>query len=111
MSRTSKIVLAASCLVSAATIMGVHIVQEMERDVLRQGPIKDAKRVAEKKSARERAAAGEVSAAEAEKERKRLFNAAEHQMQLELRKKYDQLQPLSGEIVTKDGEVVDRVHK
>lgn len=49
MSRASKITFAASCLITAATVVGVHYVQEMERETLHQGPIKDAKRVEEKR--------------------------------------------------------------
>lgn len=65
--------------------------QELERDTLHQGPIKDAKRIADRK-------------AEMENERKKRFNESEHELQQELRRKYEALQPLSGEVLTKDGE-------
>ncbi|AET39399.1 Pet117p Ecym_4337 [Eremothecium cymbalariae DBVPG len=115
MSRASKITLALSCVLTTATIVGVHFVQEMERETLHQGPIKDAKRIADKRAAREAAAslksspeADPVETTDVNKERKKLLNKAEHEQQLELRKKYQEMQPLSGEVVTKDGEVVER---
>lgn len=94
MSRASKITLGLSCVLTTCTIVGVHMVQGMERDTLHQGPIKDAKRVAEKKLERER----EQSMADPERERKRQFNKVDHDLQQELRKKYESMQPLSGEI-------------
>ncbi|EDO15878.1 hypothetical protein Kpol_1009p26 [Vanderwaltozyma polyspora DSM 70294] len=90
MSRASKITLGLSCLLTGCTIVGVHLLQNMEREALMQGPIKDAKRVAEKKLQKEQ----ELQ----EKERKRLFNKTDHELQQELRKKYEAIQPLSGEI-------------
>ncbi|SCV01531.1 LAMI_0G12090g1_1 [Lachancea mirantina] len=99
MSRASKITLGLSCLFTATTVIGVHMVQEMERDVLRQGPIKDAQRVAEKHK---------TDAIDPSKQRKRLFNQSEHEVQKELRKKYEAIQPLSGEILTKDGQIVPK---
>ena len=76
----------------------------MERDTLHQGPIKDAKRVAEKKRLKE-------SGLDPAKEKKRMFNQSEHELQKELKKQYEQQQPLSGEVVTKDGEVVKEADK
>ncbi|SCU86015.1 LADA_0D11650g1_1 [Lachancea dasiensis] len=95
MSRASKITLALSCVATTATVIGVHYVQELERDTLHQGPIKDAKRQAEKKAS-----------LDAVKEKKKLFNQSEYEQQIELRKKYEAMQPLSGEVLTKDGERV-----
>ncbi|SCV99905.1 LAFE_0B05116g1_1 [Lachancea fermentati] len=99
MSRASKITLGLSCLFTVTTVIGVHIIQDMERETLHQGPIKDAKRMADKKNG---------IAADPQKERKKLFNQSEHEMQQELRKKFESQQPLSGEILTKDGEVVEK---
>lgn len=107
MSTASKITLALSCAVTAATVVGVHYVQELERETLHQGPIKDAKRMAERK-AEQSAGAGAVSA---ESERKQHFNRSEHELQQELRKKYEAMQPLSGEVLTKDGERAARDEK
>ncbi|SCV01829.1 LAME_0G18778g1_1 [Lachancea meyersii CBS 8951] len=95
MSRASKITLGLSCLATAVTVVGVHYVQELERDTLHQGPIKDAKRMAERKAA-----------LDPEKQRKQMFNKSEHEMQQELRKKYESMQPLSGEILTTNGNEV-----
>ncbi|CAI4060240.1 Pet117p SKDI_05G1350 [Saccharomyces kudriavzevii IFO 1802] len=102
MSRASRITFTVSCLITAATVVGVHYVQEMERETLHQGPIKDAKRVEEK---RLRNLDG-ATPSDPTKERKRYFNMSEHEEQKELRKKYEMMQPLSGEVVTKGGEVV-----
>ncbi|AGO11699.1 AaceriADL076Wp [[Ashbya] aceris (nom. inval.)] len=99
MSRASKITLALCTIASAATVVTVHLVQEMERDALKQGPIKDAQRTAEKRAERD---------ADPEAARKKMFNASEHELQQELRRKYAALQPLSGEVVTQDGDVVER---
>ena len=107
MSRASKITFAASCLITAATVVGVHYVQEMERETLHQGPINVAKRVEEKRLRKTNGAAS----LDPTKERKRYFNMSEHEEQKELRKKYETMQPLSGEVVTKDGEVVKESKK
>ncbi|SCU82681.1 LANO_0B07184g1_1 [Lachancea nothofagi CBS 11611] len=96
MSRASKVTLAFSCVLTAITVVGVHYVQELERDTLHQGPIKDAKRIADRKAN-----------LDPEKERKKLFNKSEHELQQELRKKYESVQPLSGEVLTKNGEKVE----
>lgn len=95
MSRASKITFGVSCLVTLTTVIGVHYVQALERDTLHQGPIKDAQRVAEKKKRMAPASEG-----------KKLLNQNEHEVQQELRRKYEAIQPLSGEVVTKDGERV-----
>ncbi|CCF60695.1 hypothetical protein KAFR_0L00870 [Kazachstania africana CBS 2517] len=102
MSRASKITFGVSCLVTAVTVVGVHIVQGMERETLHQGPIKDAKRLAEKKKLKE----AKVELDDETKLKKRTFNINDHDKQQELRKKYETMQPLTGEVVTKDGEVV-----
>ncbi|GMM33020.1 Pet117 protein [Saccharomycopsis crataegensis] len=81
MSRASKITLAATSLTCAATVVWVHYVQEAERAALHEGPKKDAKRMQEKIAANEK---------------KKMINDQEHKLQLELRKKYEAIQPLSG---------------
>lgn len=112
MSRASKITFALSCVFCVTTVIGVHIVQDMERNTLHQGPIKDAKRVAEKKA--EKAEEQQIKKSpnsgldEAAKQKKRNFNKNDHDFQQELKKKYTAIQPLTGEIVTKDGEVVKK---
>lgn len=105
MSRASKITFTVSCVLTAATVVGVHIVQGMERDTLHQGPIKDAQRVAAKKQKRLDDEQQRIGI-DPEKERKKMFNKSEHELQKELRKRYEAIQPLSGEVVTKDGEVI-----
>ena len=101
MSRASKITLGLTTLFTATIVVGVHHVQELERQTLHQGPIKDAQRVAEKKLARQ-------NGVDPEKERQRMVNKNEHEYQLELRKKYEQMQPLSGEVRTKDNELIEQ---
>ncbi|CAM9013967.1 unnamed protein product [Wickerhamomyces anomalus] len=76
MSRASKITLATTIVATTVTVIWVHKVQEEERNV---SPIKDAQRVQEKAL-----------------KKKLLANQKEHELQQELRKKYEQLQPLSG---------------
>lgn len=102
MSRASKITLGVTSLFTATMIVGVHYVQQLERETLHQGPIKDAQRMKEKRLARENA-----GGVDPEKERQRMVNKSEHEYQLELRKKYEQMQPLSGEVRTKDDELVE----
>lgn len=100
MSRASKITFALSCVLTATTVIGVHIVQGMERETLHQGPIKDARRIAAKQELKQQE--------ENSKSRKRIFNQTEHEQQLELRKKYESMQPLSGKIHAEDSD--DRGH-
>lgn len=76
MSTRSKITLAATSVLCVVTIGWVHYVQESERAALHEGPKKDAVRMLEKKKLR--------------------LNESEHNLQLELRKKYELIQPLSG---------------
>lgn len=108
MSRASKITFALSCVFTVTTVVGVHIVQGMERDTLHQGPIKDAQRIAARKQLQEQELLdrGSNSNLDPEKERTRLINKSEHELQQKLREKYEAIQPLSGEVVTKDGEVI-----
>lgn len=126
MSRASKITFGVTCLFTLTSIIGVHYIQEMERQTLHQGPIKDAKRMADKRQKekeKETSSIGETNPNEnaahidvmkspndslspEAKEKKKNFNRADHEMQQQLRQKYEQMQPLSGEVVTKDGEVV-----
>lgn len=102
MSRASKITLGLTTLVSATVVVGVHYMQEMERQTLHQGPIKDAKRVAEKRLLKE------SDGADPEKQHQKMVNKTEHEYQLELRKKYEEMQPLSGEVRTQDNELVKK---
>ena len=118
MSRASKITFGVTCLFTLTSIVGVHYVQELERDTLHQGPIKDAKRIAEKKQKEAEEKANEstknISVMKSpidglspeEKEKKRNFNRNDHELQQQLREKYEKMQPLTGEVVTKDGEVI-----
>mgnify|MGYP003366830216 CR=1 FL=1 len=86
MSRASKITLAGSCLLAVGSVIAVHIIQDIETDQIRQGPIKDAARMSEKT------------------QRKLTNNKEEHLYQQELRKKYEQMQPLNGKIITKSSD-------
>lgn len=119
MSRAGKITFGVTCLFTLTSIVGVHYIQEMERETLHQGPIKDAKRMADKKK---REAEGNTQPTQQlpfgvmkspndglspeQREKKRNYNKTDHELQQHLREKYEKVQPLSGEIVTKDGEVV-----
>ncbi|CDO93096.1 unnamed protein product [Kluyveromyces dobzhanskii CBS 2104] len=100
MSRASKITLGLTSLFTVTMVVGVHYVQQLERETLHQGPIKDAKRVAEKRLEKN-------AGLDPEKERQKLVNKNEHEYQLELRKKYEQMQPLSGEVRTQDNELIE----
>lgn len=97
MSRASKITFGVCSALTLVTVVGVHYVQAMERDTLHQGPIKDAQRVAEKRQKKLMPAATDE---------KKLLNKSEHDIQQELRRQYEAVQPLSGDVVTKDGERV-----
>lgn len=82
MSTASKVTFAASCMFAVGTFVGVNYVQRAEREALRQGPIKDAERMAAR-----------------EMNKKQKTNEMEHQEQVMLRRKYEELQPLSNEII------------
>lgn len=103
MSRKSKITLMLSSFFTVASVIYVHKVQDLEQQTLREGPIKDAKRIAKKLE--ERSKSAEISI-DPEKERALMLNRTQHEQQLALRKKYEQLQPMSSKVFTKDGEVV-----
>ena len=103
MSRAAKITFAVSCILSATTVIGVHFIQGMEREALHQGPIKDAKRMAEKRE-REGQLSQSSTAVDDAKARKRELNRTEHEQQQELRRQYETQQPLTGEIVMQGGE-------
>ncbi|RLV84820.1 hypothetical protein JA9_000443 [Meyerozyma sp. JA9] len=78
MSTASKITLGLSVTFAVSALVGINYLQRIERAALRQGPIKDAERL---------------------KTKKQLLNEKEQLEQIELRKKYEQLQPLTGEII------------
>lgn len=80
MSTASKITLGLSVTFAVTALVGVNYMQRIEREALRQGPIKDAERMAQKL-------------------KKQLLNEKEQQEQHELRQKYEKLQPLTGEII------------
>lgn len=81
MSTASKVTFAASCLFAVGSFIYINVEQKIERDNLRQGPIKDAERMRQKLS------------------KKQLANDLEHKEQALLREKYELVQPLSGEII------------
>ena len=78
MPTASKITLGLSITFAVTALVGVNYLQRLERAALRQGPIKDAERM---------------------KSKKQVLNEKEHLEQIELRKKYELLQPLTGEII------------
>lgn len=81
MSTASKVTFGVSCLFAACSFAYINIEQRMERENLRQGPIKDAERMRQKLS------------------KKQLANEMEHKEQAVLREHYEKIQPLSGEII------------
>ncbi|CAH2351860.1 protein Pet117p, mitochondrial [[Candida] railenensis] len=83
MSTASKVTLAVSCLFAVGSFVGINYLQKAEQAAIRQGPIKDAARIAQK-----------------EKTRKQILNEQEQKMQLELKEKFEKLQPLKEEIIT-----------
>lgn len=80
MSTASKITLGASITFAVTSLVGVNYLQQIEREGLRQGPIKDAERMARKL-------------------KKQMLNEREHQDQAALREQYEKIQPLTGEVI------------
>lgn len=87
MSTTSKITLGASLTAAVGAFVFINYSQQTERQSLREGPIKDAKRLEQKRLER------------FQNNEKLRRNDLEHQEQLKLREKYEKLQPLSSEII------------
>lgn len=87
MSTASKITFGTSCLFAVSAFAFINFNQKLERDALRQGPIKDAARVEAKRQ--------EMSS-------KQRSNDLEHKQQMELKERFEKLQPLSGEIIVAD---------
>lgn len=83
MSTASKITFGLSCAFAASAFVGINYLQRTERDALRQGPIKDAARLQQR-----------------EFNQKQRANESEHKEQLQLKEKYEKLQPLKSEIIT-----------
>lgn len=85
MSTASKITFGASCLFAAGSFIFINYSQKVEREALRQGPIKDAARIQAKKTQ--------------EFNKKQLANSREHDEQILLRQQLEKIQPLSPEII------------
>lgn len=85
MSTASKITFGASCLFAAGSFVFINYSQKLEREALRQGPIKDAARLNAKR--------------QEEMTKKQLANSREHDEQLLLKQKYESVQPLLPEII------------
>lgn len=83
MSTASKVTFGLTCFAAVGSFVFINWSQQLERDALRQGPIKDAARMK----------------AKLEFNRKQLTNEMEHREQTELREKLIKIQPLSGEII------------
>lgn len=88
MSTASKITLGCSLVFAAGTFFGVNYLQYSERNALRQGPIKDAKRMADKQAYN----------------KKQLTNDLEHREQIMLKEKFAKVQPLNAEIIRAEEE-------
>ncbi|KAF7998755.1 hypothetical protein HF325_006820 [Metschnikowia pulcherrima] len=82
MSAASKATFAASCLFAVGSFIYINVEQRIERENLRQGPIKDAERMRQKMS------------------KKQAANELEHREQLALKEQYEKVQPLSEEVIT-----------
>ena len=82
MSAASKATFAASCLFAVGSFIYINVEQRIERENLRQGPIKDAERMRQKMS------------------KKQAANELEHREQLALKEQYEKVQPLSAEVIT-----------
>ncbi|ODV93590.1 hypothetical protein PACTADRAFT_86685 [Pachysolen tannophilus NRRL Y-2460] len=80
MSRASKLTFAFSTTFAVATTVGVYYLQQFERDALKLGPEKDAKRVAQYNS-------------------KQAANLKDFELQKKLKQEFETHQPLTGEIV------------
>ncbi|CUM47615.1 uncharacterized protein AC631_03171 [Debaryomyces fabryi] len=87
MSTASKITFGSSCLLAVGTFLGINYLQRSERESLRQGPIKDAERIAAK-----------------ELSKKQKVNDMEHREQMMLQEKFSSVQPLNNEIIRADEE-------
>lgn len=87
MSTASKITFGGSCLLAAGTFVGINYLQTSERNSLRQGPIRDAERVAAK-----------------ELSKKQRVNDMEHKEQMELKQKFASVQPLNSDVIQADEE-------
>ncbi|EMG45535.1 hypothetical protein SBY92_004964 [Candida maltosa Xu316] len=93
MSTASKITLGLSCTFAVGTFIFINYSQQLEREALRQGPIKDAARQ-------------QAKLLEKERSQKHIANELEHQEQKELREKLMKSQPLNAEIITGEEGVV-----
>lgn len=82
MSTASKITLGLSCVFACGSFVFINYSQEVERQALREGPIKDAARL------------------ERIRENKKLMrNDIEHREQMMLKEKYESVQPLLGDVI------------
>lgn len=81
MSTASKVTFAASCLFAVTSFIYINVEQRLERETLKQGPIKDAERMQKKLS------------------EKQMANDLEHKEQMVLKEQYEKAQPLTGEII------------
>ncbi|RCK55810.1 hypothetical protein Cantr_05526 [Candida viswanathii] len=99
MSTASKITLGLSCSFAVGAFIFINYSQQLERDALRQGPIKDA--------ARQQAKLLERQQREKEKSSKQIANELEHMEQNALREQLIKVQPLSEEIIRgEEGKVI-----
>ncbi|CAH6723969.1 protein Pet117p, mitochondrial [[Candida] jaroonii] len=81
MSTASKVTLGTSIAFAIGSFVFINYSQQTERQSLREGPIKDAIRIEEKR-------------------KKLMRNSLEHQEQKQLKEQMEKVQPLTGEIIT-----------
>lgn len=83
MSTASKVTFGLTCVAAAGSFVFINWSQQLEREALRQGPIKDAARMK----------------AKLELNKTQLANELDHREQNALREKLVKIQPLSDEII------------
>lgn len=118
MSTASKITFGLTCLFTVTSIITVHTLQRLERETLHQGPINDAKRREERKKNPKGTSSGTFGTASSskpspnltdeDKKRKQVFNDNDHKLQQRLTQEYSNKQPLTGQILTQNEEIIKK---
>ncbi|CAH2446890.1 Cytochrome c oxidase assembly protein [Komagataella phaffii CBS 7435] len=83
MSRAAKLTFGISTAFAVGTAIGVYYLQEQEREALKQGPIKDQKRLDSR----------------AEMTSKQRANLREFELQKKLKEELEATQPLTGDVI------------
>ncbi|EGV64018.1 hypothetical protein PSN45_003903 [Yamadazyma tenuis] len=83
MSTLSKVTLGTSIAFAVGSFVFINYSQQTERESLREGPIRDAKRLEQR----------------FQNNRKLMRNDLEHQQQIKLKQQFESVQPLTGEVI------------